>query len=151
MAKQKKTNGIVKRKVGRPTKLDDDAIAKLESVFKLGVTIETACRYAKIDQSNFHRRKQNDPDFASRMASAQEYARLAAGNVVMDAIVKDKDVTTARWWLEKKHPEEFKSDRSMVNVQGEKVLVMPSDLMGRYAINQTTPSAKESGEKSGKV
>ena len=106
MAKKKKGNGI-KKTAGRPTAITPDVLAKLEEVFKLDVTVETACRYAGINAATYYRQYKADEDFARRMDKAREFARLAAGQVVMDAIVKDKDTPTARWWLEKKAPKEF--------------------------------------------
>lgn len=154
--KAKKDNGLATtktaKKVGRPSKFTEDTVAKLEEVFKIGVTIQVACTQVGIHKSNYFRNYKNDQEFATKMDAARNYARLAAGNVVMDSIVKRRNTQDAKWWLEKKHSEEFRSGTSpLVNVQGEKVLVMPSDLMGRYAINQTTPRPKGGGEKSGEV
>jgi len=93
--------------MGRPTKLTEDTVKKLESVFNLDVTVTTACAYAGISRETYYSWLKENPEFSDRMAKAQEYARIAAGNVVMNAIVRDKDVATARWWLEKRYPEEF--------------------------------------------
>lgn len=105
MAKTAKNRGT--GIVGRPSAITADVLAKLEEVFKLDVTVETACRYAEINEATYYRAYKDDEDFARRMDKAREFARLAAGQVVMDAIAKDKDVSTARWWLEKKAPKEF--------------------------------------------
>ena len=101
------TQNIELKKMGRPTKIDDECITNLESVFKLAVTDRTACNYVGISTKAFYERYNKDEDFRNKMDRARDYGRLAAGNVVIDAIAKQKDVATARWWLEKKHPDEF--------------------------------------------
>jgi len=93
-------------KPGRPTVITPETIKKLESVFQLGVTDEVACDYAEIAPSTFYDHLNKDEDFRRKMRAAKNYARIAAGAVVVEAI-KNKDVNTARWWLEKKYPNEF--------------------------------------------
>lgn len=91
---------------GRPTKIDEDTVAKLESVLKLGVTDTVACDYAEINPSTFYRRTQADEVFARKMRQARSYVRLSAGAVVVNSIAR-KNIDSAKWWLEKKHPDEF--------------------------------------------
>lgn len=104
-----KTLQKTSNKGGRPTAVTAEVVAKLEEAFRLGCNIETACSHAGINKATYYRRLEADSDFATKMQGYQNYARLAAGSVVMQAIVKDKDVATARWWLEKKHSGEFSS------------------------------------------
>ncbi len=123
---KKKAKGLAKHAGGRPTSLDKNVVAKLESIFKLDVSIEVACNYAGIHKTTYHRNIKTKDGFATRMTQAQNYGRIAAGNVVMDAIVKKKDVQTAKWWLEKKHPKEFggqpalQAQQTNVYVQAQK-------------------------------
>ncbi|MBM3256580.1 MAG: hypothetical protein FJZ04_03905 [Candidatus Moranbacteria bacterium] len=105
--KKKTTKALVKKEVGRPTVITEEVVRKLESVFKLGVKDNIACNYAGIPERTYYENLQRNEDFRSKMRAAQNYARIAAGNVVMDDIVHNKDVQTAKWWLEKKHPDEF--------------------------------------------
>ena len=95
-------NKLTKSSVGRPTKKDDEVIAKLDSIFKVGGTIDEACSYAGIDHSTYHRWMDSDKGFATKMTAAQHYADVVAKNVVVDSIVKDRDLSTAKWWLEKR-------------------------------------------------
>lgn len=97
----------VPNKVGRPSNFDDETIQKLESVFKLGVTVGVACNHAGVSDSAYYVKMKEDEDFRDKMESARDYARIAAGQIVVNAIVKDRDVETAKWWLAKKHPDEF--------------------------------------------
>lgn len=106
MKKQKK---LTKNKGGRPTKLTDDTVKKLESIFKVGGTIEEATSYAGITRQSYYNYVENDDAFLTKMEAAQHFADVVAKNVVVDAIVKDKDISTARWWLEKR---QFKEDKN---------------------------------------
>jgi len=94
---------------GRPSVMTEEVVNLLENIFKLDVPIQVAVEYAGIDESTYYRHYKSNHAFARRMERAKIYARIAATNVVMDAIVKDKDVQSARWWLEKRHSEEFKA------------------------------------------
>lgn len=102
--------------VGRPTVLTEEVVQKLESVFKLGVTIDAACTYANIARSTFYDHYNHDIEFRTKIDTAKDYARIAAGSVVINAIVKDRDVEAAKWWLAKKHPDEFGDVRKLSGV-----------------------------------
>jgi len=97
MGKELTTN-----KVGRPTKMNEELVVKLESIFKIGGTIDEACSYALIDRATYYRWLEDNKDFATKMESAQHYADIVAKNVVVDSMIKDKDLDTAKWWLEKR-------------------------------------------------
>lgn len=49
----------------------------------------------------------------TKMESAQRYADIVAKNIVVDSMIKQKDLSTAKWWLEKR---QFK-DSNQTNVQ----------------------------------
>lgn len=104
---------IAKRSVGRPTKLDDNVVAKLDSIFKVGGNVEEACSYALINKTTYYRWLEENEDFATKMESAQHYADIVAKNVVVDSMIKDRDLNTAKWWLEKR---EFKAN-NQTNIQ----------------------------------
>lgn len=111
---------LTKSKVGRPTKLDDNVATKLESIFKIGGNMEEACSYAGISTRTYQRWIEDDSDFVVKMTAAQHYADIAAKNVVTESIVKDKNLGTAKWWLEKR---EFKqTNQTNVQINMSKVL-----------------------------
>lgn len=106
----------IDRSAGRPTIMTDEILQKLESVFKLGVTNGVACNYADIAESTFYDHYKKDPVFRRKIDSAKDYARIAAGNVVVDSIVNGKDVESAKWWLAKKHSDEFSEPKRLSGV-----------------------------------
>lgn len=87
---------------GRPTKLDDELVVKLESILKIGGTIEEACSYALINKTTYYRWIENDEGFATKMESAKRYSDILAKNIVVDSMHKDRNLDTAKWWLEKR-------------------------------------------------
>ena len=105
----KKTKALVEKKVGRPSAITEGVVRKLESVFKLGVKDNVACNYAGIPERTYYDNLKNNEEFRSKIRTAQNYARIAAGQTVVRAFTEDNDVQSAKWWLEKKHPDEFGS------------------------------------------
>lgn len=102
-----------KNKGGRPTKMTDEVVQKLEDIFQRGGTVEEATSYARIARRSYHYWMEQDEVFAQKMESAQHYADIVAKKVVVDTIVKDKNDTNAKWWLEKR---EFKASNK-TNIQ----------------------------------
>ena len=94
-------------KEGRPTVITEEVVRKLESILQLGVNDSIACQYAKISRDTFYGHLKNDPIFADRIQSAKELVTIAAGQVVTNDIIKNKDVNSAKWWLERKAPDQF--------------------------------------------
>ena len=101
---------------GRNTVITEEVVRKLESILQLGVSDVTACQYAKIGRTAFYGRLKSDEDFANRIKSANDLVTIAAGQVVTNDIIVNKDVTSAKWWLERKAPEEF-GDKKITAVQ----------------------------------
>lgn len=86
---------------GRPTAITDSVVRKLEDIFKIGGTVEEACSHAGIAKSTYYERLKVDEGFRTDMEVAQHYSDLLAKNVVIKA-VKDDDLNTSKWWLEKR-------------------------------------------------
>jgi len=127
------------KKVGAPTKITPDIETKLESILKVGGTIAEATSYAGIGERTYYDRAKASEVFSQKMKAAKHYADIVAKNVVVNDIVKNKDVQTAKWWLEKR---QFRD--SGIQIQGEKVLVIPAELMEKHGITSDTKgSSKE--------
>lgn len=98
---------ITKKGAGRPTVFTKTVTAKLLQAFKYGCTITAACQHAGISTDAFEDKVKADDDFSAKIVAAQNYPRLLAGQTVILAIAQKHDVMSARWWLEKKHADEF--------------------------------------------
>jgi hypothetical protein len=99
-----KENKLVQKqsnKVGRPTSLTEETLAKLEEIFKLGGKVPSACAYAKINPATYYRAIKESEEIYNRLTTAQNYAIIAARQVVVASILKDRDVNTSKWYIEK--------------------------------------------------
>ena len=67
----------------RPTKKNDEVVAKLESIFKIDGTIQEACSYAGVDKSTYHDRVNKDKAFSDKMAAARDYPFILARKTLM--------------------------------------------------------------------
>lgn len=133
---------IQETKTGRPSKYSEEVVKQFEKVFRLDVPDKTAYEYIGVSHQTFHTWLKEKPEFLERITKAKKYARIAAGSVVKEAIDK-KDTQSARWWLEKKHPDEFHPSGTNVQIQGEKVLVIPSELIGKHGITSDTEGSSK--------
>jgi len=101
----KTTKKITKKKTGRPTAITAKTITKLESILKIGGTIQEATAYAEIGERTYYDNLKSNENFRRKMQQAKHYATVAAKNVVVQSILKDKDLNTAKWWLERRTKE----------------------------------------------
>ena len=96
------TKLLTKSKVGAPTVITSEVEKKLESILKIGGTIAEATSYAGIGERTYYDRQKANMAFSQRMEKAKHYADIVAKNVVVESITKDRDLNTAKWWLEKR-------------------------------------------------
>lgn len=121
MGENNSSNKIEKKEVGRPTKYSEEIVAKLESILKIGGTIEQACAYAEINKTTFYRWLEEKEDFATRMEKAKYFSDIMAKNIIVKAITENKDLETAKWWLEKR---EFRQQpQNVIGIQGDDIKV----------------------------
>ena len=95
--------------MARPTNRTPKIEAKLEEAFSLGSTVVTACFHAGIPKSTYYDWVKADQEFSDRMEALKETTVLKALKTINESL---GDPKTARWYLEKKHPD-FKSKQSI--------------------------------------
>lgn len=103
--------------VGRPLfngKNKTYVLQKLEEAFMLGSTDEEACIYADISSSAFYEYQKKNPSFLERKKALKNLPTLRARKTVVDKL--SKDVGLAKWWLERRRPDEFGVRREEVGV-----------------------------------
>ncbi len=96
-------SGII---TGRPTVITQDSVQKLETAFRHGFSVSTACLYAGISRGTYYQHTSSDPDFLDRMQLAQAWVTMRAKAVVVNAI-NNNSLPAAKWWLEHKARDEF--------------------------------------------
>jgi hypothetical protein len=65
-----------------------------------------ACHISGVGRSTYYQHLNSDPDFADKMALAQDWTTQRAKQVVAQAIDKG-DLKAAQWWLERRARAEF--------------------------------------------
>ena len=86
---------------GRPTKMDDETIAKLEEAFLLGCTDPEACLAADIHPATLYRYQEEHPEFCERKEMLKSNPVYKARKVIINAL-DEGDVLTANKVIERK-------------------------------------------------
>lgn len=90
---------------GRPTKMDDLTVKKLEEAFALGCTDLEACLYAGISKQTLYNYQEKNPEFVDRKQQLKETPVLLARQSVLDGIQEDSKL--AFDYLKNKKSDEF--------------------------------------------
>ena len=90
----------------RTVKEKYELIRSLEHYFKLGYSLNKACELAGIPTSTAHDIINENESLRINMHAMQNLVTTKARQAVVQKI-EDGDVTTAKWWLERKEPSEF--------------------------------------------
>ncbi len=108
---------ITKNLGGRPTKYNDEVVKKLESIFKIGGTVDEACSFAEITKPTYYEWLDRHSDFLTKMNSAQHYADIMAKKVVVRSILQDENLESAKYWLDRRAFKNPTQTNIQVNVQ----------------------------------
>ncbi len=90
---------------GRPTKMTEATVAKLEEAFSLGCTDLEACLFADIDKATLYRYQEKNPSFCDRKELLKENPILIARKSVIQGMEEDSNL--ALKYLERKKKDEF--------------------------------------------
>jgi|AKVG01.1.fsa_nt_gi hypothetical protein len=121
---------MAKDKGGRPTKMTDETVKKLEEAFANGATDVQACFYAGISKPTLYSYQEKYPEFLDRKQGLKSQLGLISKNKLANAI-RQGDVAKAQWYLERTDSE-FKlkynqdhtsSDNSMTPQVIERVVI----------------------------
>ncbi|MEK9131911.1 MAG: hypothetical protein AAB447_03310 [Patescibacteria group bacterium] len=85
--------------------LNRGKVERLIEAFKYGVTIELACISIGISVDQYKYFKELHPEFSTIMEACRQIPKLRAVKTIVDAL--GTDVATARWYAERKMPEDF--------------------------------------------
>lgn len=110
-------------KIGRPNKIDEVILGKLESAFKIGATDREACSYAGINPDTLYEYQKKHPDFTEQKEIWKQNPIMKAKNTIYQNL---EDPRTAQWYLERKCKEEF-STQSKVELQSQGINIVVAD------------------------
>jgi hypothetical protein len=88
---------------GRPTKMTESTLGKLEQAFALDSTVEQACFYADINPDTYYEYVKNHPEYSERIKALRNRPVLAALQKVVGDLTTD--IKNAQWYLERKSPD----------------------------------------------
>lgn len=95
--------------VGRPVfdgKDENMVVAKLQFAFSVDATVKEACYYADISTDSYYRYCNKYPEFRNKIELIKTKTNLLARVVIHNALASG-DVRTAKWYLERRSPEEY--------------------------------------------
>lgn len=96
-----------RKTIGRPTKYSEQIVREFERAFRIGMTEQKACYYVGVNPDTFYDWKKKKSEFSERIERAKLYMRIKASQIITKAIINDKDLKAAQWWLERKYRDEF--------------------------------------------
>ena len=97
---------VQKKKRGRPTKMTEEVLGKLEYAFSKGLSDREACIYAGINPDTLYSYCKKKNDFSERKEYLKDTPILNAKMNVAEGIEKgDKELS--KWYLERKCKDEF--------------------------------------------
>lgn len=105
-------------KVGRPTVMTPEVIAKLEEAFSNGATDLEACFLANISKDALYDYQNKYPQFSERKEALKEMVKYQARKNIVGKI-KDGDVPTSQWFAERKMKDEFSSRTEVTGRNGD--------------------------------
>jgi len=102
----RKTNHVKRyENSGRPTKMTDEVITKLEEAFMKSFTDKEACFSAGISTMALFRYEEKNPEFRERKKMLKNSPNMAAKTELAKSI--KGNLNQARWWATNKMNEEF--------------------------------------------
>lgn len=125
---------------GRPTKMTEETIKKLEQAFSYGCTDKEACSYAGISVQTLFVFEQGNPGFREHKHDLKMKPILAARQMIVKNL--DKDLAHARWYATKKMPKEFGDKLNVEHTLVQKVKLDLSDPKVRETLKQLDSFAR---------
>ncbi len=86
--------------MGRPRKITNSVVRKLEQAFEDGLNVTEACYSSVISRDTYYRRLQTDKAFSDKMSKSQAFLVSKAKSVVAKA-VKRGDLGASKWLLDR--------------------------------------------------
>ena len=96
---------------GRPTKMTDETVKKLEEAFLLGCSDLEACFYANISKQTLYSYQEKHPEFTDRKKLLKQNPVMIARKTVVDAV--EKDPKLAFDYLKAKKSDEFAEKKNI--------------------------------------
>ena len=106
---------------GRPTKMDEITLQKIEGAFSNGATDEEACFVANISTSTLYNYQEKYPEFVERKEGLKNMIKYQAKSNIAEAIRRNNKTEDSKWYVERKIKKEFGNNVDITS-DGEKVI-----------------------------
>lgn len=103
---------------GRPTKMTEATLGKLEEAFAFGASDKEACFYADINPDTLYEYQKKYPKFTERKEALKQLPILKARKTIVDSL---SDPKNAQWYLERKAKQEFALRQEVTGADGEQL------------------------------
>ena len=103
--------------MGRPRKITNEVVGKLEYAFMKGFNISEACDYAAISRDTYYEKLKQSKEISDRMERAKTNLQRKAKLNLAEAI-ESGNLDESKYYLERKCKDEF-SVKQEINVAGE--------------------------------
>lgn len=120
-----------KTKRGRPTKMTQGTLRKLEELFVRGLSDEEACLLADIGTTTLYDYCKENPEFSERKELLKQRVKIRA-KLNISKVIEDGDTDLSKWYLERRD-NDFKTKQAVTHG-------------GEIAVNQVNPFAGLSTE-----
>lgn len=97
---------------GRPSKLSDAIVEKLELGFARGYNVTEACKFAGIDRGTYYNWLEANEEFFNRMEMAKCDLNIKAKNNIADEIDRG-NIELSKWHLERRAKDEYSTKQSI--------------------------------------
>lgn len=113
--RKRKLNGeLAKSNAGKPPKMNDDVLAKLDHAFSIGCTDEEACTYADISVDVLYDHQRIHPEYSKRKEHLKRKPFIKARQTIITNLGSFQG---ASWFAERKMRNEFGKSTEDVPIQ----------------------------------
>jgi hypothetical protein len=108
--------------MGRPTKMTEETLAKLEDAYLSGASHLEAAIYAGIHETTLHAYRNANPEYSKRIKGLRDNTTLCA-KINLQKSIKDGNLSDSKWHLERRDPEYKPKSSQDVNHGAQKSLI----------------------------
>ena len=108
--------------MGRKTVITKEIISNLLEGFCMGYKIPLACMYAGVSRQTFYNYCNKKEGFLEHCNELRQTPSLKAIAIINKAI-EEGDISSAKWWLERKCKEEFSLRNEITGEDGEAIKI----------------------------
>lgn len=107
---------------GRPTKMTENTVKKLEEAFLMGCTDIEACLFADISKQTLYTFQEKNPEFVDRKEALKSNPVMKARKVVLKAL-DESDIATAHKVLDRKEGSKVTLDANLTITEVQRTIV----------------------------